>query len=307
MSGIIGRLRGGGKLNLQQKHQLLMQAVQMHEQGQTLEQVEATLREAGAGRDDAKSLAAESLSRYEAELVRRVRLPASARQDINYYFLLGVSPRASTEQIRRAYRRKAKAVHPDQHNNEFTRETWSQLMTMVTDAHTVLTNPESRRAYDVVWRQRSRQVAVENRRKGQLRGDWETRYRWDICDMAEAEEHMETLLRQLGEDLASGAGADALVTALSRAIDDYESRLLSIRTQTYSLEARFDWLAEEVRQQTVRKERLVRELHQLTTWLPEAANQAGARALAPRVNVVLDVLSKVREGQNDFDLRAARI
>jgi hypothetical protein len=306
MSGIIGRLRGGGKLTLAQKHQLLMAGVELHDQGQSLEAVEAELKKRGAGRDDAKALAAESLTKFETELVRSVRLPASVRSGINFYFLLGVTPQAGVEQIRRAYRRKAKAVHPDQHNNEFTRETWSRLMTMVSDAESVLTDQRMRRAYDILWRQRSRKVALENRRKGQLRGDWETRYRWDIAEVAEREEQIETLLGQLREGLVGGSASEAIVTALHTAVDDYESRLLSIRTQTYSLATQFDWLAEDVRQETVRKERLVRELHQLTTWLPEAANPAGARALATRVDGVVKVLAQVRQGQNSFDLRAAR-
>jgi len=306
MSGFLGRLRGGPKLTVQQKHDLLAAAVEMHAGGMTPKAVEQELLARGAPPEDAKALTSDSLRRFESEIVRQVRLPASARLPINYYFLLGVTPRASVEQIHRAYRRKAKAVHPDQHQREFTLDQWSHLMTTVGDAHQVLTDAQMRRAYDVLWRERSRETAAENRRKGEMRGDWETRYRWDIATLAEDEEQIETLIGQIREGLNAGALPAGVGPALEAALEEYEGRLISIRTQTYSLSAKFDWLAEKVRHQTLRKERLVRELHELTTWLPEAQVPTGAQALVGRVGAALEVLAQVREGQNRFDIEAAR-
>jgi len=57
-------------------------------------------------------------------------------------------------------------------------------MALISDAQQVLTEPRTRRVYDVIWRERSRKVAIENRRRGELRGDWETRYRWEVAEMA---------------------------------------------------------------------------------------------------------------------------
>lgn len=70
-------------------------------------------------------MAEQAQAKFEDQLLRTVTLPASASQDVNYYFLLGVTPQASVERIRRSYRRKAKAIHPDRHDLEFTREYWS--------------------------------------------------------------------------------------------------------------------------------------------------------------------------------------
>jgi hypothetical protein len=304
--GIISRLIGGGKLTVAQKHQLVIDGMSMYAQGRSPQQVENTLRERGVSAAIARETTEDALQRYEAEVVRKVPLPASARSGINYYFLLGLTPNASTDQIRRAYRRKALAVHPDQHHSEFTREWWSNLMTTIGDAERVLTHERTRRAYDVVWRRRSRAIAEENRRKGELRGDWESRYRWDIAELAEMEEQISVLLEQLQQALAGGADGGGMVPALATALENYETRLLDIRNQSYTLGGQFEWLAEQVRQETQRKDKLVGELRRVAAWLPEAQSRAGAVALAPKLDETIRVLGIVRSGQQQFDIRSAR-
>jgi DnaJ domain len=108
-------------------------------------EVEATLQAQGASADEAASVAEQAQAKFEDQLLRTVTLPASASHDVNYYFLLGVTPSASVERIHRSYRRKAKAIHPDRQDLEFTREHWSRLMTLISEAHEVLTDHDRRR------------------------------------------------------------------------------------------------------------------------------------------------------------------
>ena len=280
---------------------MLVDAMELHRLGNTPRKVEAELQHRGASIEEARHITSEALQRVEAELVRTVPLPKSAHWEVNYYFILGVTPRANNEQIRRAYRSKAKEVHPDQHNADFTRESWSRLMSLISDAQQVLTNPETRRAYDVIWRERSRQVAVENRRRGELRGDWETRYRWEVAEMAELEDSFALLLEEIAA-ITPGAGSGALGDSLSRAIEDYESELLEIRTQTHALPDVFRHFGEQVRQAMQRKERLVTQLENLRTAMPGPGEPNPTAILAEAERV----LAEVRLAQHNFDIAAGR-
>ena len=135
MAGIFSRFSRGAKpLTLTQKHHMMLEAVELYDADKTRAEVEATLQAQGASADEAASVAEQAQAKFEDRLLRAVTLPASASQDVNYYFLLGVTPRASVERIRRSYRRKAKEIHPDRHDLEFTREYWSRLMTLIGEA-----------------------------------------------------------------------------------------------------------------------------------------------------------------------------
>lgn len=63
----------------------------------------------------------------------------------NYYRILGVSAEASADDVRRAYRKQVKAVHPDL--NQGTRESVERMKLLVT-AWEVLGNPLLRQEYD---------------------------------------------------------------------------------------------------------------------------------------------------------------
>lgn len=65
--------------------------------------------------------------------------------DRTHYQVLGVSAGASTDEIRRAYRARMRAVHPDVNVNS-TNE--SQQMTELNIAWKTLSSPQLRRAYD---------------------------------------------------------------------------------------------------------------------------------------------------------------
>jgi molecular chaperone DnaJ len=60
----------------------------------------------------------------------------------NYYAILGVSPSATSEDIRGAYRRRAKELHPDHYGENST-----QFLD-VQEAYSVLGDPAQRRNYD---------------------------------------------------------------------------------------------------------------------------------------------------------------
>ncbi len=63
----------------------------------------------------------------------------------DYYDALGVSPDASQEHIRKAYRRLAKEHHPDRHGGSKAAE---EKFKQVSDAYSVLGDPEKRKQYD---------------------------------------------------------------------------------------------------------------------------------------------------------------
>ena len=60
----------------------------------------------------------------------------------NYYTILGVDSNANPDQIKSAYRKKAKKLHPDHYGQN------SEPFRAVQEAYDVLSDPERRRAYD---------------------------------------------------------------------------------------------------------------------------------------------------------------
>ena len=80
------------------------------------------------------------------------------RMDVDYYGALGVSSNASQEQVKQAYRKLAKALHPDSQHEESRREATHDKIAAVNAAYEVLGDVHERRAYD-----NERRLVVEER------------------------------------------------------------------------------------------------------------------------------------------------
>jgi len=62
----------------------------------------------------------------------------------NYYDILGVSKDASQDEIKRAFRKKAKKYHPDAKSSEKNEERFKKI----NEAYQILSNPKKKQAYD---------------------------------------------------------------------------------------------------------------------------------------------------------------
>lgn len=73
-------------------------------------------------------------------------MPESDTPPKTYYYLLGVKPTASAQQIRRAYRDLSKLYHPD--TTELPAEIATDKFQQLNEAYATLSSPERRLAYD---------------------------------------------------------------------------------------------------------------------------------------------------------------
>ncbi len=89
----------------------------------------------------------------------------------DYFALLGVSPRATTEEVREAWRRLAAAAHPDRHPEAVGAAT--RRLQLLNEARDVLCDPVRRRIYEVTWL-KDEPVTAAGKAAGQApRAEWE--------------------------------------------------------------------------------------------------------------------------------------
>src|ERR1035437_6828869 len=295
MGNIFSRLRKTKKLSMSNRHELLLKAIQLHSELKPGE-VEQRLLLLGATITEAESITGAALERYEQQLSRNTSLPESSQGRINYYFFLGVTPKATPEEIQKAYRRKAKAVHPDRHIADFDQESWAKAMTILGDAKQVLTDPEQRRAYDALCHQKSRQATRAYSKPGEKRGDWDTRYRWDLAEIGQLEESILEILQTIEKETKKSLVVEESSQKLNTILNQYEGDILELRTQSYALPDVFFRLSDQVRQQMQRKDRLIKQLHALlkvSSTLPDYKTI---------LNTTISITKEVREKHHLFDI-----
>lgn len=303
LRAILGRERG---LSEGERARLAGRAVQLHREMAPAEHVIDALVAEGATAEEARAISREAERRVDRDVAASVRLPESALMDVNYYFLLGLTPGAGPDDVHAAFRRKAREVHPDLHARDFTSNQWQELMTVVADADQVLTDPLKRRAYDVFWRRRSNSVAMRFRRPGEKRGDLETRFRWEVAAMAEMEHRLAGLLEQLQNDLSGKSDIRPSIWSLERLFEQYEGALIELRIQTRALPSALDDFSARVRAEMQRKESVVRALRLLLPGNSREITASDEYSISAGLGDVMRTLDDTRQAQHVFDLGALR-
>lgn len=99
----------------------------------------------------------------------------------DYYKVLGVARDASDEEIKQAFKIKAKLLHPDSPNNQHRQEEATELFKDLNTAYEVLKNASSRREYDAVLErmERAQRWEEEIRRETEKMRAREQAARWE--------------------------------------------------------------------------------------------------------------------------------
>ena len=102
-------------------------------------------------------------------------LAQSSNQKKNLYDLLGVSKKATTREIKQAYRRKALDTHPDK-NKDVDAETAAEAFRQVVEAFEILSDAGSRKRYDQTGRTDSNNQQNQHRQQYSGGGSW--KFQW---------------------------------------------------------------------------------------------------------------------------------
>jgi curved DNA-binding protein len=119
----------------------------------------------------------------------------------DYYKILGVEKTASSEDIRKAYRKLAMKLHPDQNPNDKVAE---DKFKEVNEANEVLSNPDKRKRYDEFgenWEYLEKSGG--NRQKQQSRGGGQ-QYNFTAEDFADDDHFKDVFEKFFGGSFGSG-------------------------------------------------------------------------------------------------------
>lgn len=99
-----------------------------------------------------------------------------ADDERSYYALLGISPGATDDEIKRAYRQLATTLHPDKVANAAHHDEAALLFTRMQEAYEVLSDPQKRDIYDVYGKEglsAGLQLGDKLKTREELRAEWE--------------------------------------------------------------------------------------------------------------------------------------
>jgi curved DNA-binding protein CbpA len=207
----------------------------------------------------------EAIATFEEQISLEVILPPSAQLNFNYYFILGTTPISSMEDISRAYRNKIKEIHPDNREmlDSSLQNSFSRILSFLSDAHDVLSNPKTRRAYDITWREKTRRPLEKDALLEGRIPDNEGYSRWEMAELSQLEEQIVSLIQEFYATLKLPQMSKLVYKSLFAGIEEYEGQILNIRTATYSFPAKDEAFAEVLRQELIRKESFIQNAKKL--------------------------------------------
>lgn len=133
---------------------------------------------------------------------------------MNHYEVLGVSPDASPEEIKKAYREKAKQVHPDKGGDQSDFEP-------IVHAYDVLKNPERRQLYDATGQ--DKKTPIEQSVQGLL---------MELFNRALSVENDLPIVRTVREQVKSG------MENIPGMIEDLNARKLKLQAKREKVKAK---------------------------------------------------------------------